>query len=142
MCEQKETGRKPVVRFTTRKSVVRHRPPLPPLPISRRFPKAESRLAKKLRRRSVCHSPDDWNWECGGLSADVGDRISFTLRPVVSNRLANWQKRQASMQDVCSACHASGWLENFYKQYEGTGHPAESVPLREFGTHHGAPGIA
>ena len=31
---------------------------------------------------------------------DVGDRISFTLRPVVSFKLENWEKRRAAMKDV------------------------------------------
>ena len=54
------------------------------------------------------------------VTHDVGDRISFTLRPVVSYKLENWEKRRAAMQDVCSNCHATGWIENFYQQYEGT----------------------
>ena len=54
------------------------------------------------------------------VTHDVGDRISVTLRPVISKKLENWEKRRAAMQDVCSNCHASGWVENFYKQYEGT----------------------
>ncbi|HYL93560.1 MAG TPA: multiheme c-type cytochrome [Alphaproteobacteria bacterium] len=54
------------------------------------------------------------------VTHDVGDRISFTLRPVVSIKLENWQQRRAHMQDVCSNCHASGWVENFYHQYEDT----------------------
>ncbi|MBZ5529409.1 MAG: hypothetical protein LAN71_16115 [Acidobacteriia bacterium] len=54
------------------------------------------------------------------VTHDVGDRISYTLRPVVSIKLENWEKRRAAMQDVCANCHASGWIDNFYKQYEGT----------------------
>ena len=54
------------------------------------------------------------------VTHDVGERISFTLRPVVSVKLENWEKRRAAMQDVCSNCHASGWVGNFYKQYENT----------------------
>ena len=54
------------------------------------------------------------------VTHDVGDRISITLRPVVSVKLENWEKRRAAMQDVCSNCHATGWVENFYKQYEST----------------------
>jgi len=54
------------------------------------------------------------------VTHDVGDRISFTLRPAVSFKLENWEKRRAAMQDVCSNCHATGWVDNFYKQYEGT----------------------
>ena len=54
------------------------------------------------------------------VTHDIGERISFTLRPAISIKLESWQKRRSAMQDVCSNCHASGWVENFYKQYEGT----------------------
>ena len=54
------------------------------------------------------------------VTHDVGDRISFTLRPAVSIKLENWEKHREAMKDVCSNCHATGWVENFYKQYEGT----------------------
>ena len=54
------------------------------------------------------------------VTHDVGDRISWTLRPAISIKLENWEKRRAAMQDVCSNCHATGWVENFYKQYDGT----------------------
>jgi len=54
------------------------------------------------------------------VTHDVGDRISVTLRPVISKKLENWEKRRAAMQDVCSNCHAAGWVENFYKQYDNT----------------------
>lgn len=54
------------------------------------------------------------------VNHDIGTRISWTLRPVVSFKLDNWQKRRESMQDVCSNCHATGWVENFYKQYDST----------------------
>ena len=54
------------------------------------------------------------------VTHDVGDRISVTLRPVISKKLENWEKRRAAMQDVCSNCHATGWVENFYKQYDNT----------------------
>ncbi|HYK87433.1 MAG TPA: hypothetical protein VE398_01590, partial [Acidobacteriota bacterium] len=35
-------------------------------------------------------------------------------------KLENWEKRRAAMQDVCSNCHAPGWVDNFYEQYEST----------------------
>ncbi len=54
------------------------------------------------------------------ITHDLGDRISYTLRPVISTKLENWEKRRAAMQDVCSNCHATGWVENFYVQYEST----------------------
>jgi len=66
---------------------------------------------------ATCHMSATPNQK---VTHDVGDRISFTLRPVISFKLENWEKRRAAMQDVCSNCHASGWVENFYKQYEGT----------------------
>jgi hypothetical protein len=54
------------------------------------------------------------------VTHDTGDRISWTLRPAVSIKLENWGKRRAAMQDVCSNCHATGWVENFYQQYDLT----------------------
>src|SRR5215831_7066766 len=54
------------------------------------------------------------------VTHDIGKRISWTLRPVISVKLDNWEQRRQSMQDVCSNCHASGWVENFYKQYDST----------------------
>jgi hydroxylamine dehydrogenase len=55
-----------------------------------------------------------------GVTHDVGDRISITLRPVISIKLDNWERRRISMQDVCSNCHANDWVNNFYVQYEAT----------------------
>ena len=91
------------------------------------------------------------------VTHDVGDRISWTLRPAISTKLNmvvfddlskidvpegqplpkvgdekkggdgklrkvtqvfTWQDRRARMQDVCSACHASGLVTGFYKQFD------------------------
>ncbi|MCK4507346.1 MAG: cytochrome c3 family protein, partial [Desulfuromonadales bacterium] len=49
---------------------------------------------------------------------DVGTRLSWNLRAPVSNRTANWEKKLADMQDVCSACHSSSFVEGFYKQLD------------------------
>lgn len=54
------------------------------------------------------------------VTHDVGNRISYTLRPAISIKQKDWEKKRASMQDVCSNCHATGWVENFYKQYDNT----------------------
>ena len=54
------------------------------------------------------------------ITHDAGARISITLRPVISTKLENWEQRRANMQDVCSACHQTSWVENFYTQYEST----------------------
>jgi len=92
-----------------------------------------------------------------GVTHDVGDRISWTLRPAISTKInmvmfddlsktdipegqalpkvgdevkgsdgkvrkvsqvSTWQDRRARMQDVCSACHASGLVTGFYKQFD------------------------
>jgi hypothetical protein len=66
---------------------------------------------------ATCHMSATANQK---ITHDVGDRISFTLRPVVSFKLENWEKRREAMKDVCSNCHATSWVENFYVQYEGT----------------------
>lgn len=52
------------------------------------------------------------------VTHDVGDRISWTLRPPISNKLENWEKRRESMKDVCHQCHGPAQIENFYKQYD------------------------
>jgi len=54
------------------------------------------------------------------VTHDVGDRISYTLRPAISIKQKDWEKKRADMQDVCSNCHATGWVENFYTQYDNT----------------------
>ena len=65
------------------------------------------------------------------VTHDIGMRISWNNRPVVSTRPelsdaklglpgANvpWQTRRLNMQDVCINCHNSTWVENFYTQYD------------------------
>jgi hydroxylamine dehydrogenase len=66
---------------------------------------------------ATCHMSATPNQK---ITHDVGERISFTLRPAISIKLENWEKRRAAMKDVCSNCHATSWVENFYAQYEGT----------------------
>lgn len=66
---------------------------------------------------STCHMSATPNQP---LTHDVGARISYTLRPVISYKLDNWEARRDAMKDVCSACHQAGWVENFYAQYEAT----------------------
>jgi hypothetical protein len=69
------------------------------------------------------------------VTHDVGDRLSYTLRPAISVHMENWQKRRGAMQDVCSSCHAAGCIDNFYKQYDATvelyndkfGEPAKAI---------------
>ncbi|RKF20936.1 hydroxylamine oxidoreductase [Alginatibacterium sediminis] len=64
-----------------------------------------------------------------GITHDVGDRISWTLRPAISEKIdakdiANgkeskpWQERRADMEAVCESCHSSGMVESFYMQFD------------------------
>jgi len=49
---------------------------------------------------------------------DVGTRLAWNLRAPVSKRTDNWERKLADMQDVCSACHSSSFVEGFYKQLD------------------------
>ena len=49
---------------------------------------------------------------------DVGTRISWTLRPPVSKKLENADKRRDAMKDVCRSCHAEPFVTGFYKQFD------------------------
>ena len=52
------------------------------------------------------------------VTHDVGTRISWTLRPAVSKKLENADKRRNDMKDVCSSCHSEPFYEGFYKQFD------------------------
>jgi hypothetical protein len=63
------------------------------------------------------------------LTHDVGSRISWTLRPAVSQKIdaaplaqrkkvKPWADRRADMKRVCSSCHTSTYVDNFYVQYD------------------------
>ncbi|MCC6393674.1 MAG: hydroxylamine oxidoreductase [Bryobacterales bacterium] len=63
------------------------------------------------------------------ITHDVGSRISWTLRPAISEKIdagdiaagrkvKGWQQRREEMQQVCGSCHAPGYVENWYKQFD------------------------
>jgi hypothetical protein len=52
------------------------------------------------------------------VTHDVGARISWTLRPVVSVKLDNWEKRREAMKDTCHQCHGAGFVGAFYTSYD------------------------
>ena len=52
------------------------------------------------------------------VTHDVGKRISWTLRPPVSRKLANASKKREAMKDVCSSCHSKPFIEKFYIQFD------------------------
>ena len=75
---------------------------------------------------SVCHMGATKNLP---ITHDVGERISWTLRPPVSEkidaaalkagkRVKSWQDRRKDMQEVCSSCHATEWVKNWYEQFD------------------------
>ncbi len=66
------------------------------------------------------------------VTHDVGMRISWNNRPPVSVRpeisdaklglpgaKVPWQQRRKAMEDVCSNCHNSSFIDGFYVQYDG-----------------------
>jgi len=54
------------------------------------------------------------------VTHDVGARISWTLRPVISKKLENWETRRAHMQEVCVNCHGPDFVQAFYLQFDKT----------------------
>jgi hypothetical protein len=71
------------------------------------------------------------------ITHDVGDRISWTLRPPVSQKVdaaqkkkfekegkaipedfLSWENRRDNMQNVCKQCHTNNYVSNFYTQYD------------------------
>ncbi len=56
------------------------------------------------------------------LTHDVGQRISWTLRPKISTLKDNWAVKRANMQDVCSTCHHKEFVAGHYFQMDGVVH--------------------
>ncbi|WP_028864052.1 multiheme c-type cytochrome [Psychromonas aquimarina] len=63
------------------------------------------------------------------LTHDVGDRISWTLRPAISEKIdakslaagkevKSWEARRADMQNVCESCHSKSMIDSFYQQFD------------------------
>jgi len=52
------------------------------------------------------------------VTHDVGSRISWTLRPPISKKLENADKKRESMKDVCSSCHSAPFVDGFYMQFD------------------------
>lgn len=52
------------------------------------------------------------------VTHDVGARISWTLRPPVSKKLENADRRRDNMKDVCSSCHSKPFVTGFYNQFD------------------------
>ncbi|WP_426416206.1 multiheme c-type cytochrome [Aestuariirhabdus sp. LZHN29] len=63
------------------------------------------------------------------ITHDVGDRISWTLRPAVSEKIdakakaqgkevKSWEDRRRDMTDVCQSCHTKSMIDSFYQQFD------------------------
>ena len=77
---------------------------------------------------ATCHMSATINQ---GVTHDVGLRISWNNRPIKSVRPeiadkkmglpggdVGWEQRRDNMEDVCSSCHASTYVDSFYLQYD------------------------
>jgi len=53
------------------------------------------------------------------VTHDVGQRIAWTLRPIVSKRKENWEVKRKNMKDVCASCHATQIVEGHFYQFDG-----------------------
>lgn len=64
---------------------------------------------------ATCHMSQTRNQEA---THDVGDRISWTLRPPLSKHKDNWQEKRGNMKDVCLNCHQERFVDGHYYQYD------------------------
>ncbi|MBM3216090.1 hydroxylamine oxidoreductase [Candidatus Poribacteria bacterium] len=64
-----------------------------------------------------------------GVTHDVGERISWTLRPAISEKVdavalkageqtIPWEERRENMKDVCHQCHSAQYVAAFYTQFD------------------------
>lgn len=87
------------------------------------------------------------------VTHDVGDRISWTLRPKVSEKIdaaeiskfkargeelpkgfLTWEQRRQNMKNVCLQCHTNDYVNNFYFQYDSE--------VNMYNEKYGKPGLA
>lgn len=52
------------------------------------------------------------------VTHDVGMRIAWTLRPIVSKMKDNWQVKRNNMKDVCTACHTTTFINGHFYQFD------------------------
>jgi hydroxylamine dehydrogenase len=54
------------------------------------------------------------------VTHDVGDRISWTLRPPISKKKDSWESKRANMKAVCASCHSSTFADGHYYQFDAS----------------------
>jgi len=52
------------------------------------------------------------------VTHDVGQRISWTLRPIISKKKNDWEQKRDNMLNVCTACHGKRFPQNHYYQFD------------------------
>ena len=65
---------------------------------------------------STCHMSAT---KMQAVTHDVGQRISWTLRPPISKMKKNWKTKRNNMKEVCTACHTPSTAEGHYAQFDG-----------------------
>ena len=95
------------------------------------FSVAQARQPENCGKCHMSATPDQQ------VTHDVGDRISWTLQPKVSEKIYAtelskyealgkplpenfliWEQRRKNMQNVCFQCHTKDYVYNFYTQYD------------------------
>ncbi|MCF7809859.1 hypothetical protein K9N50_02585 [bacterium] len=56
------------------------------------------------------------------VTHDVGNRISWTLRPPVSEYQDNWKQKRSNMKNVCINCHSDTFVDGHYYQFDALVH--------------------
>jgi len=64
---------------------------------------------------STCHMSATPGME---VTHDVGERISWTLRPPISGKQENWEEKRGRMKSVCYECHAKTWADNYFVMFD------------------------
>ncbi len=54
------------------------------------------------------------------VTHDVGRRIARGLRPIVSKKFENWERKRKDMMSACNACHGPEYTKSFFVQSDGT----------------------
>ncbi len=54
------------------------------------------------------------------ITHNVGDRIAWTLRPIVSKHKDNHEAKRDSMREVCTACHGTAFSDGHFYQFDAT----------------------
>ena len=52
------------------------------------------------------------------VTHDVGNRISWTLRPPISKHTDDWKIKRKNMENVCVTCHGQKFAEGHYYQFD------------------------